>query len=174
WNPKGYFEHRELVRLNKLIIKDAGLEEYALIAQPIYHTRYEGEMLSWFNKTFQGREKVVLKDPRFCFTFPVWSKVLSEHSLFCVTVWRHSLRHARSLFCRGGAPTGICLKLYEKYCGSRYSLIDEYVQKFPSLRLKHGELIMSAGVAALASFVGFRGDIASLWWDVCDIGLRSR
>ena len=174
WNPKGYFEHRELVRLNKLIIKDAGLEEYALIAKPIYHTRYEEEMLSWFNRTFQRREKVVLKDPRFCFTFPVWSKILSEYSLFCVAVRRRGLDHVRSLFCREGNPTGICRRVYEKYCGSRYSLIDDYTREFPTLQLEYDELVMGVGVAELASFVDFHSDSTSLWWAVCDVGLRDR
>ncbi|MEH2069892.1 MAG: glycosyltransferase [Nostoc sp.] len=56
------------------------------------------ELYSLINQEWHGQENIGIKDPRFCFTFPVWQDVLFKmnYSLKIIFVFRHPLGYLNS------------------------------------------------------------------------------
>jgi hypothetical protein len=58
----------------------------------------EERMLHWIHQEWQGAPIVGIKDPRFCFTFPVWQKVLEKegYELKVILIFRSPLSYLKS------------------------------------------------------------------------------
>ena len=106
-NPKGYFEHAELVRINNAILERLG----GSWDRPPYFPP------GWLSRVSDLRETALgimrrdlfdsplwaVKDPRMCLSFPFW-KALSPGPEKCVIVVRNPLETAESLLRRNALP----------------------------------------------------------------------
>jgi len=118
-NPKGFYEDREVVRLNDTILHDAGT--WVLCANDtnfghlLTDTRYDDVvrevLLRYDSPCF------CIKDPRLTLTLPVYVRVLQTMGVECRVV--HIRRHYQSIISsfqsRDGLTRERARKLIEKY-----------------------------------------------------------
>ncbi|MEZ5575141.1 MAG: glycosyltransferase [Candidatus Competibacteraceae bacterium] len=119
FNPKGYWERKDVYQLNKSILQQAGYPYWDQISSMNFeHLSKEG--LADFN---QQLKKLILrldtnrpwfiKDPRLCLTFPLWRKHLEFP--ICIHVYRSPIQIAQSLRTRNGFSLQLGVALWEKY-----------------------------------------------------------
>jgi len=101
-NPKGYWERKDILRINQAIIAHRG--------------DIPQEIQSDIKRLILGMDAFrpwVAKDPRFCLTLPHWLPQLEVP--VAVIVYRHPLEIARSLLSREGKPIDQGLVMWEQY-----------------------------------------------------------
>jgi hypothetical protein len=119
FNPTGYWEHREAVKIDTEIMEAlfaswtdniAGADVSRLSDEQYaaFLARAEGVVQS-----LAGHGSFLLKDPRMSLLFPLWRRVLE--SPICVIAWREPLAVARSLWTRDRQPLLVSLALWEHY-----------------------------------------------------------
>lgn len=105
-NPKGFWEHKRIVALNKELIGGPGgdirispdFQPKCMEARDLHKMRQQA--LSIIKSDFQGAEIWGWKDPRNCLTLPFWQSMLPQmHYVICV---RHPVHSAQSLQKRDG------------------------------------------------------------------------
>ncbi|MEO1079813.1 MAG: glycosyltransferase [Pseudomonadota bacterium] len=115
-NPLGFYEHRDLVRLNDAALEQAGGSWYqppardTLTASALPEVE-PGKLLERLTESGDGQ--FLLKDPRLCLTWPLWSTLLEFRTL--LFVYRAPLAVARSLARRHGFPLQHGILLWELY-----------------------------------------------------------
>lgn len=88
-NAKGFNESWSIVHLNEFILRESGLTWDSVeptgkqIFKESFQKKFYAKCLDCFLENFpksspDGSSSVVLKDPRFCRTFPIWKKTLLE------------------------------------------------------------------------------------------------
>ena len=95
-NAKGFNESWSIVRLNELILKEMGLvwDSPEPAGKIIFSKSFQGKFYpkckACLKDSFPDLENesfdLVLKDPRFCRTFPVWAKVLQDLEVKCKVI----------------------------------------------------------------------------------------
>jgi len=117
-NRKGFWERKDVLSLNDKLIRSMG-SEWHLIADftidEIPTTVIEELQLN-ARKILLGLDSHrpwVVKEPRFCLTFPLWKKLLDFP--VCVHVYRSPIQVAQSLQTRNNFPLQFGVALWEKY-----------------------------------------------------------
>lgn len=117
-NPKGFFERRDVVRIDDRILAAAGANwimtetlppDFAAAFAPVdlvAEARAVAEDLT-------ARPLSFIKDPRMCLTLPLWQPLFPRP--VNVIVHRNPLAVAASLERRGDAPRAVGLALWERY-----------------------------------------------------------
>ena len=101
-NPGGYFESREVVRINNSFLVALGrswskpepLSEHCFASSEATHAR--AEIRAFLGQCKPGNGSLLLKDPRFCRLLPLWLPELKSHFELLVVV--HVLRRADAVF----------------------------------------------------------------------------
>ena len=111
-NPKGFWERRDVVQLNDLILEEAGGSWFN---PPIstYEKDYTTAMMSILDALSSVGSQWLIKDPRLLLTWPVWKEALKN--TVPIVVYRSPLNVARSLKNRHGFPLSFGLDLWEYY-----------------------------------------------------------
>jgi len=139
-NPKGYWERKDVMKLNDTILHALGVR-WDQIAQydsqqltPAVCQQYEWPA----RKIIAGLDAHrpwMMKDPRLCLTLPVWQQVLEIP--ICVCVYRAPIQIAQSLQAREHFSLQYGIALWEKY--SLYML--KYTQNSPRVLVSYHELM---------------------------------
>ncbi len=147
-NPLGFYEHRDLVRLNEGVLEQVGASWYRPPARGALETATmpEGEQRALLKQLEQtGGGQFLIKDPRLCLTWPLWSARLESHTL--LFVYRAPLAVARSLARRHGFPLQHGLLLWELYNRRALSAMEGK----PALAVSYDAIVASP--SALSSFL---------------------
>lgn len=121
-NPAGFFEHKDIVRINDEILHYCDSEWYSL--KPIKVNCHSsqiikkmGELESIIWKMLMKQNIVVIKDPRIALLLPLWGKVLNELRVETDYIWefRNPLEVADSLKKRDGYSKKHSLLLWAHY-----------------------------------------------------------
>jgi hypothetical protein len=110
-NDKGFWEHRELVRINEALLHAHGLHWYTprlaerlipLLQQPEQAGELWQSALDWAQGLLSGRACVAIKDPRLCVLAPFWQAVFERlgAKVSAVHLLRHPAEVQSSLFRR--------------------------------------------------------------------------
>ena len=118
FNPGGYWENRQVVRLNERVLSHLGTSWSDVFMLPYRLDRtnlrevFEGEAKSLLQKGFSGKRPWVLKDPRFSMLIDFWLPYLRERDVSFIHVVRHPAAVATSLARRDGFPRERSLLLW--------------------------------------------------------------
>jgi hypothetical protein len=121
-NERGHWESESVNLCNAHILLARGATGYA---PPPVEVGWEGaarfddtrrEATRWFTSTSTGRP-LVLKDPRFCVTLPLWRTAIPAR-LGAVLVLRDPMEVARSLLTRDDLPIMLSLAMWDRYLRS--------------------------------------------------------
>ena len=135
-NPKGFYEHKMIPDINRVILKEHGIGEYEMTGI-VEKSIYQNEIEAFFEKTFKGKNRIALKDPRLCVTLPIWANVISKtHELTVLNVHRSIDTHLVAIT-DGGKKTGSQATSYinnrkdlQLVMSSRYFSIDVQFEDF--------------------------------------------
>ncbi|MEM1404581.1 MAG: glycosyltransferase [Pseudomonadota bacterium] len=112
-NPDGFFEARDLVRINDSLLV-AGGGSWSSPPASIDKSAAVDDIETFIGRLTQSTgPQYLLKDPRLCLTWPAWIPAASETSI--VFVYRSPLAVARSLARRNSFPLQFGLLLWEYY-----------------------------------------------------------
>ncbi len=123
-NPKGYYENERIVECNERILE---LLESSWMDERLFPEHYLKEV--WeephiiqearaiMEEEFGKEDRIVIKDPRLCITFPFWEKLLREngYGITIVLPYRDPYEVALSLQKRDGFSLEKSLLLWMKY-----------------------------------------------------------
>lgn len=136
-NPTGYWEAREIVRLNNDMLRACGLswnDEQAISPQQYddLTVKFRRKILDLIHTLHDSRRGTVFKDPRFSRLLPVWITVLREHKIafHIIQTLRSPIEITQSLFRRSYderfQPAALTCST-KSYClAARYMLDAEY------------------------------------------------
>jgi GT2 family glycosyltransferase len=107
-NPKGFWEHEDIVALNEQILQSLGLtwDSIEPMADKWWEKSYLGEfsnaLQAVLKRDFSDTPFWGIKDPRLCRLMPLWCKTIEgmECHTNCVLVLRHPGEVAQSLYAR--------------------------------------------------------------------------
>ena len=128
WNPKGYNENTDAVKINELILQLGGAAwdiPHLFSATEALRSAHEnglGDKIracvtkACSERKFHSRVSV-LKDPRFCVTLPFWQMALMGHrQIDCVVRTRRSVNGSiQSLMARDGLPQKRAERITHEY-----------------------------------------------------------
>lgn len=178
-NPKGYYEHRRIVRLNAELLKRMGGSWREPPPLPVGWQRDPAlddlrerarELLA---VDFAGAQVWGFKDPRTALTLPFWDELVGEASY--VVCHRRPLDSARSLQRRNGIELDDGVALWTRYTASalahtagRRRIVVGYEELFANRESLVGELVAFLGVPARAGSPELRAAVE----DWIEDGLR--
>jgi len=122
-NPSGFYEDREALAINKKLMSDVG-GSWQDPAPGICPKREDRDRIRGVLAKAEARSEVFgLKDPRFCFTLPVWARIARDRGINVkvVVVERSIASVVKSLIARNGGNAGQWKALRDKY---RQMLVD--------------------------------------------------
>jgi len=139
-NPAGYWERRDVVRVNDDVLQalDADWREPAAaeIAELHPDARHGFvERTKEIARVLDAHGTWMVKDPRLSLLLPLWREAIPNPT--CVLVWRDPDAVARSLRTRDGLPLPIGLALWEEYTRSQL----EVSEGLPRVLICYDELI---------------------------------
>jgi len=147
YNEKGFFEHRELYRIDDKVLKELGSswKDYKEFSKNWYKTKkiskYKEEIKKVLKKDFGKLDLFAIKDPRICvlLPLPLYLEVFKELKIkpLFVIMKRKEIEVAKSLKKIYKLPVAHSLKLYEKYAKS----IEEYTKEKKKAYIEFDELI---------------------------------
>lgn len=118
-NPKGFWERRDVRRVNDELLHSLGCEWDALThwdlqkLQPETVSNFRKQVREIYNRLEAASRSCVIKDPRLCLLLPLWLECSSNPIV--IYVHRNPEEIARSLLSRNGYPLSFGLKLWESY-----------------------------------------------------------
>lgn len=136
-NPKGYFEHKDLVNLNEEMLAMLDCNWFAPPIAPIRLTallenlEFKAKAKELIHNLSLNRELIYLKDPRLCVLLPFWLEVLKEYEVHALISLRNPLSVARSLEKRDHFDRYYSLSLWETYL----SFCLQHLSQFKSYRV---------------------------------------
>ena len=148
-NPYGFFEVRQVIDLNVKIMKENNIPEYTFFGKvkSISPELYQ-EIYNFYESYYGPYHKVVIKDPRFAITFPVWSLVIQRfHEIKIIHTTRGLGEHAQSLI-KTSAPS-----IIKAYIRERRAKIKEYLDNFPSITVSYERLIQGKDFFLISNFL---------------------
>ncbi|HVT73240.1 MAG TPA: hypothetical protein VHD61_08895 [Lacunisphaera sp.] len=158
WNPDGYFEQEEILRLNRLLLHGPW-GRFALLFPPTRGTviargrRLAGPLAA----AGLRHAHQVVKDPRFCVTAPAWQEhgTRFEKVIICL---RDPAEVAASLRRRNSLPRFLGLRLWRQHYADNLRL----AQACPHWWVSYAHLVDPEScvgeVAGLARFLGLPFD----------------
>jgi len=124
-NPKGHFESLEFIRINqKILIMNGGRWH-----TPPKNIRFNPEMkmqMRHFLNKFNPQKISGLKDPRTCFTFPLWREVIHPEPIKAVMIVRPFSAIAKSLQKRNGFNIAKGERLADQYVRSAFAAVNRF------------------------------------------------
>ncbi len=104
-NPKGFWEHEEVVQIHDKLLYELGHNWQDGIALPegwlnSHAAKQAAHKLGLvIDRDFAAANLWAIKDPRLSLTFPLWSELLAERNIqpLCIIAWRNPLEVAHSL-----------------------------------------------------------------------------
>jgi hypothetical protein len=143
YNEKGHWESRDLARLDEAVLRYLGGTWSAPpLPDPGWETSDEpvfaslrAQAMDLASRSF-ARPPIVLKDPRFCITLPLWRAILGRPPC-AVLVVRDPFDVARSLQRRDGFPLTLGLAIWERYV--RQSILS--VAGLPVYAVEYGSIV---------------------------------
>ena len=117
-NPKGFWERRDLLDLDKGLLTAAGADwhqvgDFTLDRIPAPYKASFRKKAARLVLGLDAHRPWVIKEPRLCLLFPLWRELLEVPLV--IYVHRHPLQIARSLQQRNGFPLAFGLALWERY-----------------------------------------------------------
>lgn len=118
FNPKGYWERKDVYELNQTILKRAGVHWQTAESNILQHLSGE-DLANLDQKIMQlllrldAHRPWYIKDPRLCLTFPLWRKHLEFPVV--IHVYRSPIQIAQSLQTRNGFSLQFGVALWEKH-----------------------------------------------------------
>ena len=150
-NPKGFFENKAILDLNKKILStvNSNWDDYHFNLNNIESSQIEAwvqEAHAVLQQEFFNCENFAIKDPRLCLLFPIWEAAISNFNakIKVIMVNRHPSAVAASLETRNDFSYQKSLILWAKYSLSLefYSRgYDRLLIQYPSNFIKTPELI---------------------------------
>lgn len=160
-NERGYWESRTITRFDESVLRHLG-GTWSAPPRPVdgweksddTAMRELRSRAAGVAKSSLGPPPAVMKDPRLCFTLPLWRAVLTDDPV-AVVVFRDPLEVAHSLQRRDGFPLTLGLALWHRYV--RHSLAS--VAGLPVLVVEYGRSVDEPErlVRELAAFLGGHG-----------------
>lgn len=145
-NPKGFWERRDVRKLNDYILQSNGFDwnfihSFNSVEDFDEVTRIEFEKnarnlifnLDAFRPWF-------LKEPRFCLTFPLWRKYLELPII--IYIYRNPYEVAKSLHERNEFPIDYGVAMWEKY--NSFAL--QNIKSLPTYGISHENLLKNPSV----------------------------
>jgi len=118
-NPKGFWERKDIRKVNDNALFAAGADWYRVSGWAPH--KLPSEAVQEFEQeagrivlNMDAYRPWVAKEPRFCLLFPMWRRLLEAP--VCVHVYRSPLEVARSLKTRNGFPIPFGIALWAYYC----------------------------------------------------------
>lgn len=114
-NPKGYFERKDIVRLNDQILSDAGgntIDVPPELSSFDISDQRRTELVQVV-ESLNGQGVQLIKDPRLCLTLQWWLEFFPEAKI--VYLYRHPQEVAYSLQRRQNIPLNVGRALWEYY-----------------------------------------------------------
>lgn len=159
-NPKGHFENKKFINLNQRLLQANGGRWYN---PPLGRLSYHGlkSAMENFLAKFPDSQTSAFKDPRACFTFPLWRRLIDPgEKVKVIYVIRPSIEIARSLKARNQFPPEQSLKLCIKYTNAASS----HVSKEEHIIVRYHDLFNQKWanvIESIATFIGIND-----WQDV--------
>ncbi|MBW3550708.1 MAG: sulfotransferase [Proteobacteria bacterium] len=117
-NPKGFWERRDVRKLNDWVLHQAGCDWNRVHRFEL--SRLDDAVLEEFQDRaaqlvleMDAHRPWLVKEPRLCLLFPLWRRVLEVP--VCIHIFRHPVEVASSLLKRNGIPMDVGLALWEAY-----------------------------------------------------------
>jgi hypothetical protein len=138
-NPKGFWERRDVMRLNDAILHLRGcswreLAGWDINAMPTLHEELRRDM-QLLTLDLDAHRPWVMKDPRLCLTLPCWAPLFEVP--VAIIVYRNALETAQSLQKRNRLSIELGLAMWELHA---VSLLNAS-RAMPRIFIKHSELI---------------------------------
>jgi hypothetical protein len=172
FNPTGYWENQEVVRLNERILSHLGTSWSDVFMLPYRLDRtdlrevFEGEAKSLLQEAFSGKRPWVLKDPRLSMLIDFWLPYLGERDISIIHVVRHPVDVANSLARRDGFPRERSLLLWflqnlnaEFFTRGLNRCFINYEDYIGDWRGSLGNAFAQLGLKPLRSFEQATGDV---------------
>lgn len=175
WNSKGYFERRSVLVTNDRLLEHAGGAWYQPPAEGdirrlVDQNRF-GETIQALMADYDGHLRAVVKDPRFCLTFPAWAPFLPSCTRI-IRVIRNDRDAAASLKSRFPLSLDVCLTLGRIY----NSRADIYMKHYPCFTIEYDLLLTPSRqqeiTAALADFLQSPRDLGPIARQIIDPGMQ--
>eukprot|EP00002_Diphylleia_rotans_P038988 TRINITY_DN8943_c0_g1_i3.p1 TRINITY_DN8943_c0_g1~~TRINITY_DN8943_c0_g1_i3.p1 ORF type:complete len:728 (+),score=104.72 TRINITY_DN8943_c0_g1_i3:51-2234(+) len=162
-NPKGFFERRDVVGLNKKIFEFQSRDGFENSLYFSVNTTGKSaqkrinKAVSGIMNAFRGKKAIAIKDPRMCLTLPFWAKHFKNP--FYIILYRNPLEVAKSLEHRskGKVSLDLGIRLWEKYTISAINFTtgyDRILVSHEQLRV-HPEAVLNSvqsRISALANY----------------------
>ena len=160
-NANGHWEPRDLTRFDESLLRHLG---GTWSAPPIPDPGWEDSDDPGFMELRARAEEIaarcfasppmVIKDPRFCITLPLWRKLLAPE-LCAVLVVRDPLDVAKSLQVRDGFPITLGLAIWVRYIHQSMKALDG----LPVFALEYGSIFEDpdSRIGELAQFLSSWG-----------------
>ena len=137
-NPRGYYENKLVLRLNEAILDDLGFRWDTISALPynwkqsIAYDKYLKQAIDILISEFGQASRIALKDPRFCFLFPLWEEALRQcgYKIKLLHTVRPSINILQSLKKRNGFDANKSKLLIIGYWLSGLALSRDYSRLF--------------------------------------------
>lgn len=146
YNPKGYFEDKEIVDLHDRMLGNwlVGETKNAEAVYPEYQ--------KVIRERYDTKDLWAIKDPRLCYLLPYLIRA-TESNLQVIVVYRDPWYAAHSLVERNRITFGAALHIGLEYLQNMIRNTNGYD---PSLRIRYRDLLLSktAAVNHIASFIG--------------------
>lgn len=123
FNPKGYFEDANIVSISEAVLAEHSLSWWdalynAVGSNPESVSReLSAQARNHLSDALSRSPKLIIKDPRFCVTFPFWEKVAHQlgADFDLIVTWRDPEEIAASLIRRDGFHVSHCRLLILSY-----------------------------------------------------------
>lgn len=119
-NQKGFYENAEILKINEELLNRAGYSWPDINSRRIESTLVEDfrkRIEDLIDDEFTSPNRIMIKDPRFSFTFPVWEIVLNEmgYDITVIVAIRNPSEIAGSLYRRNIIPHDQSYLLFCRY-----------------------------------------------------------
>jgi hypothetical protein len=119
-NPLGFWESNTISLINDSILRSIGSawDSINLTSIPDYiYKMNESGLVDVLSEEYNGKNFIVLKDPRISLMIKLWSNVLQRagYSTDCVIIFRNPLDVAESLYNRNKMPRKYGVLLWTRY-----------------------------------------------------------
>ncbi|WP_320034595.1 hypothetical protein [Halarcobacter sp.] len=124
FNAKGHFENLEIVNFNEKLLEELNSTWYSpngvneeLYKELLNNTHLINKAKTLIIQEFGDNELIAIKDPRMCFLFDFWEKVLTElnYEIDAILLYREPLDIAKSLERRDYFEYDYSILLWLKY-----------------------------------------------------------
>lgn len=171
WNPKGFFEDRSTTSLNERIMQPAVNEfnrthqmnrslqpgEAWLVHFPLEYVPTVSPEIERDIAAQAATRPLYRKDPRFCFTLPVWRPYLGRKPLF-LCIFRDPLRTAASV-CRFGAAHDLGMsteQALDLWCDSYDIILQRHSRDGEWIFVHYAQVVSGDSTARIAAALGVR------------------